>query len=273
MQRLRGAHRSTDSGHKAGPAGTSSGPMQVRPPQLMTLASFTSLSTSSSTLPTLMPAWRLGGSATCNTSSLGSSPTPRSSGESFSIFFFLAFMMLGSVAYRGSLRRRSVVTTAGSFTPMVSRPPSTSRTTSASAAPSLIRSSEANVAWGQPSMVDSIWPVWLKSPSMACLPRITKSGDSRSQIALKSLATWSGMSPSESCVTCTPRSAPMASATRMVSCACCGPMETATTSLAIPFSLSRTLSSTAISSKGFMDILTPLVSTPILSGRTRTLTA
>jgi hypothetical protein len=54
----------------------------------------------------------------------------------------------------------------------------------------------------------------------------------------------------------------MASAVRMVSCAWVGPMETATTSVATPFSLMRTASSTAISSKGFIDILTLASSTP-----------
>ena len=38
--------------------------------------------------------------------------------------------------------------------------------------------------------------------------------------------------------------------------------ETATTSVAMPFSLSRTASSTAISSNGFIDILTLARSTP-----------
>lgn len=42
-----------------------------------------------------------------------------------SIFFFLAFMMFGSVAYRGSFSRRSAVTTPGSLKLTVSRPPST----------------------------------------------------------------------------------------------------------------------------------------------------
>ena len=51
-----------------------------------------------------------------------------------------------------------------------------------------------------------------------------------------------------------------------------GPHDTATTSLATPFSLSRTASSTAISSKGFMLIFTLAVSTPVPSLFTRTLT-
>ncbi len=44
------------------------------------------------------------------------------------------------------------------------------------------------------------------------------------------------------------------------------------TSVATPFSFNRTASSTAISSKGFIDILTLAVSTPDPSGLTRTLT-
>jgi hypothetical protein len=50
------------------------------------------------------------------------------------------------------------------------------------------------------------------------------------------------------------------------------PQETATISLAMPFSFRRTASSTAISSKGFIDIFTLARSTPLPSGLTRTLT-
>ena len=48
----------------------------------------------------------------------------------------------------------------------------------------------------------------------------------------------------------------------MVSCAWAGPIETTTISAAAPFSLRRTASSTAISQKGFIDILTLERSTP-----------
>jgi len=44
------------------------------------------------------------------------------------------------------------------------------------------------------------------------------------------------------------------------------------TSVATPFSFSRTASSTAISSKGFMLIFTLAMSTPVLSDFTRTFT-
>ena len=64
----------------------------------------------------------------------------------------------------------------------------------------------------------------------------------------------------------------MASAVRSVSVASLGPIETATISAATARSRSRTASSTAISSNGFIDILTPAVSTPLPSARTRTLT-
>ena len=64
----------------------------------------------------------------------------------------------------------------------------------------------------------------------------------------------------------------MASAVRIVSCACCGPIETATISVALPASLSRIASSTAISSNGFIDILTLASSTPEPSALTRILT-
>ena len=56
--------------------------------------------------------------------------------------------------------------------------------------------------------------------------------------------------------------APIASAVRIVSAACAGPMETAITSVALPASFCRNASSKAISSNGFIDILTLASSTP-----------
>lgn len=54
-------------------------------------------------------------------------------------------MIFGNVAYRGSLSRRSVVTTAGSMTLTVSKPPSISRVT---VRPSSVFSNlDANVAY------------------------------------------------------------------------------------------------------------------------------
>src|SRR5687767_11818594 len=68
------------------------------------------------------------------------------------------------------------------------------------------------------------------------------------------------------------RSAPIARAVRRVSWQACTPQETTTISVAAPASFRRTASSTAISSKGFIDILTLAVSTPLPSALTRTLT-
>src|SRR5206468_11377516 len=63
-----------------------------------------------------------------------------------------------------------------------------------------------------------------------------------------------------------------ASAVRNVSWQAVTPQDTATISVTMPFSFSRTASSTAISSNGFIDILTLAVSTPEPSDLTRTLT-
>ena len=64
----------------------------------------------------------------------------------------------------------------------------------------------------------------------------------------------------------------MAMAVRRVSWHWVTPQETAMISVATPFSFRRTASSTAISSKGFMLILTLAMSTPVPSDFTRTLT-
>jgi hypothetical protein len=57
-----------------------------------------------SVLHTFPPPTRFGGSATLRVSNRGVRSTPSSSAESFSMGFFLAFMMFGSEAYRGSGR-------------------------------------------------------------------------------------------------------------------------------------------------------------------------
>ncbi len=142
---------------------------------------------------------------------------------------------------------------------MVSRPPSISRVTLA--LPEAISILEANAAWGQSSRAASIWPVALLSPSMACLPISTTSGACSCTIFCSTLAAFSG-SRSWSVTIRMALSAPMARAVRRVSWHCCTPMETAITSVATPFSFSRTASSTAISSKGFIDIFTLARSTP-----------
>ena len=64
----------------------------------------------------------------------------------------------------------------------------------------------------------------------------------------------------------------MAIAVRKVSWHCATPQLTAMISVATPFSFKRTASSTAISSNGFMLILTLAMSTPLPSLLTRTLT-
>jgi hypothetical protein len=68
------------------------------------------------------------------------------------------------------------------------------------------------------------------------------------------------------------RSAPIARAVRKVSWALVSPADTATISVATPASLRRIACSQAISSKGFIDILTFVTSTPDLSALTRILT-
>ena len=89
--------------------------------------------------------------------------------------------------------------------------------------------------------------------------------------AFSSFATASGCSSTSVC-TRMPRSAPIAIAVRSVSWHACTPHDTATTSVATPFSLSRIASSTAISSNGFIDIFTLAMSTPLWSLFTRTFT-
>lgn len=74
----------------------------------ITLACFRP-SMSSSTDDRIRPPCRLGGSSTFKVSSRGVTSTPNSSRLRFSIGFFLAFMMFGSVAYLGSLSRKSVL--------------------------------------------------------------------------------------------------------------------------------------------------------------------
>ena len=216
-----------------------------------------------------MPALRLAGSATCSVLMRGATSTPSVSGLTVSSGFFFAFMMFGSVTYRGSFRRRSVVSTAGSATDTVSRPPSTSRVTTAR--PSATSTFDAKVACGRSASAASICPVWLQSSSIACLPRITSPGCSLSTSAFRIFATASGCS-SASVSTRMPRSAPIAIAVRSVSWHWLTPHDTATISVTMPFSFSRTASSTAISSKGFMLIFTLAMSTPVPSLFTRTFT-
>ena len=161
-----------------------------------------------------------------------------------------------------------MVTTAGMVSATVSSPESTSRVTVA-VSPSMAIE-EAKVPWDQPSRAASIWPVWLQSSSMACLPSRIMPGSSRAATAASSLATASGSRVSSVTIWMA-RSAPMARPVRSVSLAGPGPAETSTTSSATPCSAMRTASSTAISQNGFMAILTLAVSTPLPSWRTLTL--
>src|SRR4051794_23727344 len=100
---------------------------------------------------------------------------------------------------------------------------------------------------------------------------MTSCGCSSAATLARIFATASG-STSSSVWTRIARSAPIASAVRRVSCAFAGPIETATISVATPFSFRRMASSTAISSNGFMLILTFMRSTPEPSIFTRGLT-
>jgi hypothetical protein len=111
----------------------------------------------------------------------------------------------------------------------------------------------------------------LASSSIACLPRITSPAPSFTATAFSSFATASGCS-SASVSMRIARSAPIAIAVRSVSWHAAVPADTAITSVALPASFSLSASSTAISSKGFIDILTLASSTPDWSAFTRTFT-
>src|SRR3954468_16326296 len=113
-------HRPADAARcDLSPLGRGEG-VDIYPLDHRTPASFFKRSISSAGEATRTPARRPGGSATLTTDNRGVTSTPRSAGVFSSIGFFFAIMMLGSEAYRGSLRRRSVVTTAGSVRRTVS---------------------------------------------------------------------------------------------------------------------------------------------------------
>lgn len=124
----------------------------------MAPASVLSLLIRSSTVSTVMPAFLVGGSLTEVTTLRGSRSMPRVVASIVSMGFFFAcgcaekwewvdddhraiafppsglrklvtFMMLGRVAYLGSLRRRSAVTTEGVLSCSFSVPASVSRST------------------------------------------------------------------------------------------------------------------------------------------------
>ena len=79
----------------------------------MTLASFLSFKMSSSTDPTITPPFLSDGISTFSILSLGSTSMPRSFRFIVSTGFFLALIMLCTLANRGVFRRRSHVKTAG----------------------------------------------------------------------------------------------------------------------------------------------------------------
>ncbi|AEM42400.1 hypothetical protein KVU_2561 [Ketogulonicigenium vulgare WSH-001] len=231
-----------------------------------------SFATSSSTEATISPAARAAGSRVSNTLRRGVRSTPRVAASTASIGFFLAFIILGSEVKRGSFRRRSAVTTAGSGSATVCKPPSTSRVIVATS-PSTA-TAEAKVPCPQPSSAANIWPVAFISSSIACLPAMTSLAPSERTTLFNSLATANGSGASLPSGSCTKmaRSAPMPMALRKTSSDALVPTETATTSTAKPASFRRNASSTAISSKGLIDIFRLASSTPVPSGRTRTFT-
>src|ERR1700730_17000119 len=153
---------------------------------------------------------------------------------------------------------------------MVSRPPSTSRTT-VHLVPA-ISTLEAKVACGHPSISASIWPTWLESSSIACLPMITRPGFSSPTIFAITRAIVR-LSSAWSARTRIARSAPIANPVRNCSCQVCRPIEINTTSPPPCFSLIRSASSRAISSNGLITHLTLSVAIPEPSGRIRMVVA
>ena len=185
-------------------------------------------------------------------------------------------MIFGKLAYRGSLSLKSVVTINGNLPLSVSTPPSTSLVTLTSpSSPSRNSIFDACVACPHPSNPASICPVWLLSSSILCLPNITILLPSASATFFSNLATPNGSS--SPCVSegsiCTwmLRSAPMAMAVRSTSVHFAGPIESAMMSetVGVPRSRRRTAASMPISSKGFMECLTPEVSIAVWALLTR----
>ena len=106
---------------------------------------------------------------------------------------------------------------------------------------------------------------------MACLPNKQSCACSVSAIFFRIFAT-AKVSNFSSVSTWMARSAPIANAVRNTSSHFFSPSDTTTTSLILPASFKRTASSTAISSNGFIDILTLPISTSEPSAFTRTFT-
>ena len=124
---------------------------------------------------------------------------------------------------------------------------------------------------GQPSSAASIWPVWLQSSSMACLPRMTSCGLLLLDDRLQDLGDGERL---DGPVGLDQDAAVGAHGERGAD----GLLRLLRADRdgddlgRLAPSFSRIASSTAISSKGFMDILTLASSTPEPSGLTRIFT-
>ena len=192
--------------------------------------------------------------------------TPRSASGMVASGLVLAFMMSGSFTKRGSLRRRSVVMTAGRSTSSVSRPASTSRVTLRRGLGQLELRGERGLR-----------AVPQRGQHLAGLVVVVVDGllaeDDEERLfpldQLEQHARAASGSSGASATTCSARCAPMASALRSVAWQSAGPMVATTTSSARPRSLMRSASSMAMASKGLMLSLTPSSTTPEPSGFTR----
>lgn len=125
----------------------------------ITLASFLSLEINSSTDPTIIPPCLSDGISTFSTLSLGVTSMPRSAKFTCSIGFFLALIILWTLANLGVFNLRSQVKTAGNLTSIFYKPKSTSLVTVAflfAASSSIL---ELKVADGIPKIDPSICPV------------------------------------------------------------------------------------------------------------------
>ena len=258
----KGAARSTARGNEA---------CRRQRPQGMTLASLRSLATSSFTSATLPPPLRFGGSTTLSVVRRGVTSTPSAAGV---VGLERLLLRLHDVRQRRvarlvepqvgrhdrrqlSSRRvsRPAVDLALDASPCRWRCRPWTRTSPAA-------SRAARRASGRSGWRRRRSPACPGSRAAASPCRPPPSGALRPRGAAAPRRSRPGWRGRRRC----------ASAVRSVSWQAATPQDTATTSVAMPFSFRRTASSTAISSKGFIDILTLAVSTPEPSGLTRTLT-